>query len=285
MFEMNEVGRKIAIRRKELNMTQMELSDRMGVSFQAVSNWERGNSMPDIAKLPELAEILGLSIDDLLTDPKGDTKGARLVQSIIDGSEKEFVKEEAVDVDTVAELAPILTPGQTETLLADMLESGATEFTLHDLLPLAPFVSDEFLNEWAQNAVSTGNLHDVAALAPFLSTQTLDHLVDGLMDAQVPLSQLSGLAPFLSNAALDKLVAHVIDEDIPLSKVAGLAPFLSNAGLTMLAERALSGKNPSLHGLTGLAPFLPTGMLEGLIKKAMAGKSKQAEDANDVSNE
>ena len=38
-------------------MTQMELADRMGISFQVVSNWERGNSMPDISKLPELAEI------------------------------------------------------------------------------------------------------------------------------------------------------------------------------------------------------------------------------------
>ena len=38
----------------------------MGVSFQAVSNWERGASMPDIGKLPELARALGVSVDELL---------------------------------------------------------------------------------------------------------------------------------------------------------------------------------------------------------------------------
>ena len=44
MFDMKQVGKQIADLRKENNMTQMELADKMGVSFQAVSNWERGIS-------------------------------------------------------------------------------------------------------------------------------------------------------------------------------------------------------------------------------------------------
>ena len=47
MLNMERVGRKISELRRERNMTQMELADQMGISFQAVSNWERGNSMPD----------------------------------------------------------------------------------------------------------------------------------------------------------------------------------------------------------------------------------------------
>ena len=66
MFDMQKVGRSISENRKRQNMTQMELADRMNVSYQAVSNWERGNSMPDIAKLPELAEIFGITVDELL---------------------------------------------------------------------------------------------------------------------------------------------------------------------------------------------------------------------------
>lgn len=66
MFDTNEIGRKISEFRKDSNMTQMELAERLNISFQAVSNWERGNSMPDISKLPELAELFGISIDELL---------------------------------------------------------------------------------------------------------------------------------------------------------------------------------------------------------------------------
>ena len=44
MFDVQIVGRKIGKLRKKCNLTQMELADRMGVSYQAVSNWERGVS-------------------------------------------------------------------------------------------------------------------------------------------------------------------------------------------------------------------------------------------------
>ena len=66
MFNMENVGQRISEFRKEKNMTQMELADRMNISFQAVSNWERGISMPDISKLPELAEMFGVTIGELL---------------------------------------------------------------------------------------------------------------------------------------------------------------------------------------------------------------------------
>ena len=66
MFQMKEIGRRIAEARRTAGLTQPDLAEKMGISFQAVSNWERGESMPDIAKLPELAAILGMSIDALL---------------------------------------------------------------------------------------------------------------------------------------------------------------------------------------------------------------------------
>ncbi len=66
MFNMNEIGRRIAELRKKADMTQLELADRLGVRYQAVSNWERGSSMPDIMKLPELASIFDTTIDKLL---------------------------------------------------------------------------------------------------------------------------------------------------------------------------------------------------------------------------
>ena len=47
-------------------LTQEELADLVNVSFQAVSKWENGNSLPDISTLPLLANILNCSIDSLL---------------------------------------------------------------------------------------------------------------------------------------------------------------------------------------------------------------------------
>ena len=52
--------------RKERGLTQKELGRVMCISSQAVSKWETGSTMPDIAVLPKLAEVLGVSTDKLL---------------------------------------------------------------------------------------------------------------------------------------------------------------------------------------------------------------------------
>ena len=65
-MDIEKVGRQIAMLRKEKGITQNELGERIGVSFQAVSKWERGETLPDTALLPDLAKILETSIDNIL---------------------------------------------------------------------------------------------------------------------------------------------------------------------------------------------------------------------------
>ena len=60
------IGETIAKRRHEMNMTQEELATRLGVSGQAVSNWEREESYPDVTMLPALSVVLEVSVDELL---------------------------------------------------------------------------------------------------------------------------------------------------------------------------------------------------------------------------
>lgn len=61
-----KVGKQILDLRKAKNITQAELGERLGVSFQAVSKWERGETLPDISLLADLANILETTIDNIL---------------------------------------------------------------------------------------------------------------------------------------------------------------------------------------------------------------------------
>ncbi|MBQ3485372.1 MAG: helix-turn-helix transcriptional regulator [Clostridia bacterium] len=63
------IGATIRTRRTEASLTQAELAERPNVSAQSVSHWERGESLPDIATLPDLACILGCPVDMLLGNP------------------------------------------------------------------------------------------------------------------------------------------------------------------------------------------------------------------------
>lgn len=60
------VGEIISYLRKEKNMTQNDLAEKMNVTDKAVSKWERNLSCPDVNSIPKLAEILGISVEELL---------------------------------------------------------------------------------------------------------------------------------------------------------------------------------------------------------------------------
>ncbi len=61
-----KIGRYIQHLRKSARMTQKELADRLNISFQAVSKWENGDSLPDTGTLVELCDVLGTTTDKLL---------------------------------------------------------------------------------------------------------------------------------------------------------------------------------------------------------------------------
>ena len=65
-----KMGRFIALRRKAAGMTQRDLAAKLHITDKAVSKWERGLSSPDIGLLPQLADILGVSVSDLLKGEK-----------------------------------------------------------------------------------------------------------------------------------------------------------------------------------------------------------------------
>lgn len=72
---MNEtLGTRIAQKRKELGFTQEELAEKVGVSAQAVSKWENDISCPDISLLPNLAKVLDMTTDELLTGKSDEVK-------------------------------------------------------------------------------------------------------------------------------------------------------------------------------------------------------------------
>ena len=67
---MNEIlGSSIMRLRKENDLTQEQLASGLGITYQAVSKWETGVSCPDIAMLPLLADVFGVSIDELFGRP------------------------------------------------------------------------------------------------------------------------------------------------------------------------------------------------------------------------
>ena len=269
MLDIQNIGARIARLRKEKNMTQMELAERLNISFQAVSNWERGMTAPDIAKLSELSQIFEVSIDELL----GNERAAKVIEDIkekkpVDASDKgledvapllhpkeldEIVAESAKnDMHSVAALYPFLPEETIDRLLEKAFENGAQ---IGDIVAVAPFASEKALDAAAKKACEKGvGGRELCALAPFLSDSTLDELAktamkDGGVDELLP------LMPFLSDEAVSSCVERLTDKEGGVARCAKIAPFVKGEALDKFAVRAASEiENPD--ELAALAPFL-----------------------------
>jgi transcriptional regulator with XRE-family HTH domain len=62
-----KIGRLIFSLRKEKNLTQKQLADFMNISDKAISKWERGLGCPDVSLLPDLSNIFGVNLEELLS--------------------------------------------------------------------------------------------------------------------------------------------------------------------------------------------------------------------------
>ena len=67
-----KIGKFIAECRKEKNLTQMQLAEKLGITDKAISKWERGIAMPDTSIMLTLCDILGISVNQLLSGEKTD---------------------------------------------------------------------------------------------------------------------------------------------------------------------------------------------------------------------
>lgn len=80
-MDKQSMGQIITKLRKDRGMTQKELAERMHVTDKAVSKWERDLSCPDVGSLPQLAQELGVSVEELLnSQPSSPPR----VESVVD---------------------------------------------------------------------------------------------------------------------------------------------------------------------------------------------------------
>ena len=88
-----KIGKFIAKLRKDKNMTQEQLAEKMNVSINAVSKWERGLSFPDVSLYKELCKELGISIEELINGEKDNSDAAKEKAIINTIKEKNKIKK------------------------------------------------------------------------------------------------------------------------------------------------------------------------------------------------
>lgn len=240
-FDMQRIGQTISRLRREHNMTQMALADAMGVSFQAVSNWERGQSMPDISKLPELATLFSTTIDELLGHHSPLLEKA---------AENKLDELPTPTVEEVAAAAPLLPPRQMDALTDKLLGLP----NLPDMGELLPFLPTSKVDEIARAHLQQDQT--ISDLLPFMSGNCVDEIARARVQAGLSIDEL---LPFLYEDSVNELARQL---DAKGSSIANLFPFMDEATLDDIAlTRLQQGRS-----ITELLPFVGERLLARLAE-------------------
>ena len=112
MFDIKKFGAYISRLRKKADMTQSELAERLNLTRQAISKYECGDSFPDISILIEVAEVFGITLDELISSGHPTEKEAAILGSAVEGQDlcSELEKQSISDIVNIAPLL-VHTPG------------------------------------------------------------------------------------------------------------------------------------------------------------------------------
>lgn len=94
MLDSVKVGKFIATKRKEVGLTQQQLADKLGISFQAISKWENGSAYPNVDILYDLAIELGVTVDEILVGNEKTADELSYSKAGIDISYTDTIKSE-----------------------------------------------------------------------------------------------------------------------------------------------------------------------------------------------
>ena len=271
LFSMERIGLRIMHARKKKGMTQMELADRMGISFQAVSNWERGQSCPDIAKLFELSELFDVSIDELLGNPRA----AQIATEVMDGTPPSLPVEE------LAEVTPLLDQKQADEVIRESLiepvqadvsvqvqvdvpepeqaEAPApTRQTLRidrieDILPLLPYAGEETVAELARTLLQqTRNTEQILPLLDYMDEDDVGEIALAYVSGTHSLEQIVPLLDYMDEDDVGKIALTHVNATHDLKQIVPLLDHMYEDDVGKIALAYVNGT----HSPEQIVPLL-----------------------------
>lgn len=209
MFDITKFGAFISRLRKNADMTQSELADRLGLTRQAISRYECGDSFPDISVLRELAGIFGIPLE-LLINSGDPTEGeAEIIEAVASG--REITPKNAADV---LSLAPLLKPSVLSRLSDSMAKQG---IDMSGITALAEYLNDtdarKLLQSVSFDSLSEMDPNLLERLLPLLGPYAADTVFQKILDGELDYHYLELLGNYSNSAVEAAVVFGALDAE------------------------------------------------------------------------
>ena len=172
MIDHIQVGKRICAMRLGRGLTQQQLATMLGVSHQAVSRWESGQTLPDISTMLELTRFFGISVEELI-------EGQQL-QPEQEEEAQQTMEVKDMNIQQLVQMAPFMSKEAVEEIaLAIPGEMSAAE-----MVKIAPFMRTEAVEKLIETHRPDLDWDSLRKLAPFMGRDAVDRLARSIASGE-----------------------------------------------------------------------------------------------------
>lgn len=208
MFDARKFGRGLSTLRKNADMTQSSLADKLNLTRQAISRYELGESFPDVSVLVLIADIFNITLDELIGFGEP-TKGESNILAGISRGNDDVVADDFKDI---VNLAPILKPSVLSKLASDFSKQG---IDISDVVSLAEYLNDENLTGLIENAeFDSINAELLARFMPLLDGKSKEAIFKRILEGGADWHIIPVMLPY-ADYMINQIEAAVVEGALP----------------------------------------------------------------------
>ncbi len=190
MFNTVKFGKALSKLRKNADMTQSELADKLNLTRQAISKYERGESFPDISVLVNIAAVFNTSLDSLINGGEP-SAGERLMFKSVAGVGDDT---SSGTIEDLVNLAPLLKPSVLKKLSEKFAKDG---IDISNIVLLAEYLSEDAIAELIENS-SFDEVSDelLERFIPILDVRSKDIIFQKILNGEIDWNFIKTLLPY-----------------------------------------------------------------------------------------
>jgi transcriptional regulator with XRE-family HTH domain len=209
MFDMEKIGAYIAAKRRDCGLTQGQFAEKLNVTHQAVSKWERGEAMPEISKITEIAKVLGVSVDEILVQmqdkPQNNNSLENEEQDYTDADKKYLELGFSPSISDVYELAS----GMSPAVLANAVQRLIRDNGYFAVSLFLPMLDKKTANEISEKIYWENGMSGIQFLGKYLPQDFIDKMILREYGRNNP--EAVKLLPYTKN---EKIINAVFDAEV-----------------------------------------------------------------------
>ena len=208
MFSTQKFGGYLSRLRKERDMTQSELAEKLNLTRQAISKYETGDSFPDVSILVEIANIFHITLDHLIRAGEPTKGEAAILTTAAQG-----MPAVAESVEDIRSIAPLLKPSVLDSVSQGLARQG---IDITSIVEMAQFLNDQTVITMLENAQNTEHIDDalMQKLIPFMDNYARYAIYKKILTGEMDWHLLRFLLPY-ADYSWEKVEYAVMEGALP----------------------------------------------------------------------